>query len=194
MNNTDKGHNAIERIVLRLRNLGLGPDDEDENEDEEEEGFDSMPVTGEEKLEDLLKREWARPNTMFLDENNEGDGESLLPWEREEKERGERKAVGLRRTVIKAPTLAELTIEDEELRRLRRIGMHLRERINVPKAGITQAVLEKIHDKWRKNELVRLKFHEFLATDMKTAHEVVEVSFIAKSFLGSSIFMIFARN
>ncbi|XP_044466418.1 CRM-domain containing factor CFM3, chloroplastic/mitochondrial isoform X2 [Mangifera indica] len=174
LNNTDKGHNAIERIVLRLRNLGLGPDDEDENEDEEEEGFDSMPVTGEEKLEDLLKREWARPNTMFLDENNEGDGESLLPWEREEKERGERKAVGLRRTVIKAPTLAELTIEDEELRRLRRIGMHLRERINVPKAGITQAVLEKIHDKWRKNELVRLKFHEFLATDMKTAHKVVE--------------------
>ncbi|KAE8709675.1 hypothetical protein F3Y22_tig00110328pilonHSYRG00126 [Hibiscus syriacus] len=47
-----------------------------------------------------------------------------------------------------APTLAELTIEDEELRRLRRIGM--------------------------KDELVRLKFHEFLAVDMKTAHEIVE--------------------
>ncbi|KAE8652461.1 hypothetical protein Csa_013277 [Cucumis sativus] len=75
---------------------------------------------------------------------------------------------------MKAPTLAELTIEDEELRRLRRMGMSIRERINVPKAGTTQAVLEKIHGKWRKEELVRLKFHEELAHDMKTAHEIVE--------------------
>ncbi|XP_031259324.1 CRM-domain containing factor CFM3, chloroplastic/mitochondrial [Pistacia vera] len=175
LSNTDKGQNAIERIVLRLRNLGLGSDDEDEEEEGEEDGLDSMPVTGEEKLEDLLKREWARPNAVFLDEMNEAEDEWMLPWEREEKEREEGKVVGMkRRTVVKAPTLAELTIEDEELRRLRRMGMHLRERINVPKAGITQAVLEKIHDNWRKNELVRLKFHEFLATDMKTAHEVVE--------------------
>ncbi|RXI09408.1 hypothetical protein DVH24_034025 [Malus domestica] len=33
------------------------------------------------------------------------------------------------------------------------MGMVLRERISVPKAGITQAVLEKIHDTWRKTEL-----------------------------------------
>jgi RNA-binding protein YhbY len=44
----------------------------------------------------------------------------------------------------------------------------------VPKAGVTQAVTEKIHDAWRKSELVRLKFHEDLAHDMKTAHELVE--------------------
>ncbi|OMP02152.1 hypothetical protein COLO4_11302 [Corchorus olitorius] len=56
------------------------------------------------------------------------------------------------------------------------MGMYLRERINVPKAGLTQAVMEKIHDKWRKEELVRLKFHEVLAVDMKTAHEIVEVA------------------
>ncbi|KAG2282159.1 hypothetical protein Bca52824_053379 [Brassica carinata] len=56
--------------------------------------------------------------------------------------------------------VAELTIEDSELRRLRRDGMYLRVRINIPKAGLTQAVMEKIHDTWRKEELVRLKFHE----------------------------------
>ncbi|KAH0929635.1 hypothetical protein HID58_015362 [Brassica napus] len=38
--------------------------------------------------------------------------------------------------------------------------MYLRVRINIPKAGLTQAVMEKIHDTWRKEELVRLKFHE----------------------------------
>ena len=71
--------------------------------------------------------------------------------------------------------VAELTMEDEELRRLRRMGMYLRERISIPKAGLTKEVLQKIHDKWRKEELVRLKFHEVLARDMKTAHEIVEV-------------------
>lgn len=174
--NKDKGQSAIDRIVLRLRNLGLGSDDEDDDDnDDETDDFKSMPVTGEERLGDLLKRDWIRPDTMLVEKEKE---EALLPWERdgavvqvEEDEGG----LGLKkRRVIKAPSLAELTIEDEELRRLRRMGMYLRERINVPKAGITQAVLEKIHDKWRKEELVRLKFHEFLATDMRTAHEIVE--------------------
>ncbi|KAJ4713400.1 Chloroplastic group IIA intron splicing facilitator CRS1 [Melia azedarach] len=163
----DKGQSAIERIVLRLRNLGLGSDDEDE----EAEVDGPMPVAGEERLEDLLKREWVRPNAIL---EEEGDDDSVLPWEREENERKEEKSGVTRRRTVKAPTLAELTIEDEELRRLRRNGMYLRERINVPKAGLTQEVMQKIHDKWRKDELVRLKFHEELATDMKTAHEIVE--------------------
>ena len=33
----DKGQNAVERIVLRLRNLGLGSEEEQEEEEEEEE-------------------------------------------------------------------------------------------------------------------------------------------------------------
>ncbi|XP_056175164.1 CRM-domain containing factor CFM3, chloroplastic/mitochondrial [Syzygium oleosum] len=174
----DRGQNAIERIVLRLRNLGLGSDDGEEEEGEEEEGegeFRAAPPTGDERLGDLLRREWIRPDS-FLEED-EGGGEDdavLLPWEKEGKGDVEEKAVGGRKRSVKAPSLAELTIEDEELRRLRRMGMYLRERISVAKAGITQALLEKIHDKWRKEELVRLKFHEVLAVDMKTAHEVVE--------------------
>ncbi|XP_022765948.1 CRM-domain containing factor CFM3, chloroplastic/mitochondrial-like [Durio zibethinus] len=168
----DKGQSAIERIVLRLRNLGLGSDDEEEDDDETDD-YNQTPVTGEERLGDLLKREWVRPDTMVIEREKK---EAVLPWEREEAEVEvvEERGLGFKKRRVKAPTLAELTIEDEELRRLRRMGMYLRERINVPKAGITQAVLEKIHDKWRKEELVRLKFHEFLAVDMKTAHEIVE--------------------
>ncbi|KAI3411394.1 uncharacterized protein J3R85_018024 [Psidium guajava] len=171
----DRGKNAIERIVLRLRNLGLGSDDEEEADGEEGEGgFGAAPPTGEERLGDLLRREWIRPDS-FLEEDERGEDDAgLLPWEKEGKGEVEQKVVGDRKRSVKAPTLAELTIEDEELRRLRRMGMYIRERISVAKAGITQAVLEKIHDKWRKEELVRLKFHEVLAHDMKTAHEVVE--------------------
>ncbi|XP_062118130.1 CRM-domain containing factor CFM3, chloroplastic/mitochondrial [Humulus lupulus] len=178
----DRGQNAIERIVLRLRNLGLGSDDEDDNDDGGIglDGENAMPApTGGEKLGDLLQREWIRPDFVLAENEGEEDGqdEMVFPWEREEErnEEGGVKGVrGLDKRRMRAPTLAELTIEDEELRRLRRMGTSLRERISVPKAGLTQAVLEKIHDKWRKEELVRLKFHEVLATDMKTAHEIVE--------------------
>ncbi|XP_073151175.1 CRM-domain containing factor CFM3, chloroplastic/mitochondrial isoform X2 [Henckelia pumila] len=178
---TRAGTTAIDRIVLRLRNLGLGSDDERESGDisgglDLDSKLDEMGngAVEDAKLGDLLKRDWVRPDTFLV----ENEGNDLLPWE----EKGEDDydedlddgGVGVKKRAVKAPTLADLTIEDEELRRLRRMGMTLRERINVPKAGVTGEVLEKIHDKWRKCELVRLKFHEDLAHDMRTAHEIVE--------------------
>ncbi|KAG2667429.1 hypothetical protein I3760_15G114900 [Carya illinoinensis] len=168
----DKGQSAIERIVLRLRNLGLGSDGEDDGSDEMD-GGDAMPVTGEEKLGDLLQRDWVRPD-YILAESESGENDTVLPWERDDVKVEESGKKRERRVVVKAPSLAELTIEDQELRRLRGMGMVLRERISIPKAGLTKEVLEKIHGKWRKEELVRLKFHEVLAHDMKTAHEIVE--------------------
>ncbi|KAL5722136.1 hypothetical protein ACHQM5_005693 [Ranunculus cassubicifolius] len=170
-NGKGKGKDSIERIVNRLRNLdlGLGSEVEDGEIEALEEGNN---VGGEEeRLGDLLQRNWGRPDEIL---ENEEDAQMLLPWEREEIGGGfeEGKKVSDRRP--RAPSLAELTIEDVELRRLRTLGMTLRERMNIPKAGITTVIVEKIHDKWRKNELVRLKFHESLAHDMRTAHEIVE--------------------
>ncbi|CAN6451629.1 unnamed protein product [Victoria cruziana] len=160
----------IERIVERLRNLGLSDDDEEEDDDllpwEDKDGD-----VGEKDLSYLLQRRWERPDRI---RNKAENSELLLPWERDEEGGGEVKDLKKRERRVKAPTLAELTLPDEELKRLRRLGMLLRERISIPKAGVTQAVLEKIHDKWRKSELVRLKFHETLAHDMKTGHEIVE--------------------
>ncbi|RZC74834.1 hypothetical protein C5167_050316 [Papaver somniferum] len=170
--NGDRGRGAIERIVHRLRNLGLGSDDEKE---EEEDVDDGNAYTGEEKLGDLLQRKWGRPDS-FIDDDDEDDEDDrmLLPWERGEDERQVEEGGVLKKKRVKAPTYAELTIEDAELRRLRTLGMTLRERINIPKAGVTQLIVEKIHDQWRKSELVRLKFHESLAHDMRTAHAIVE--------------------
>ncbi|KAF8100205.1 hypothetical protein N665_0229s0034 [Sinapis alba] len=173
----DKGQTAIGRIVLRLRNLGLASDEDEYAEDNE---GDVKPVTGEERLGDLLKREWVRPDVILAEGEEESDDEDvLLPWEKNEEEQADERiegdgGVALKKRRGRAPSLAELTVEDAELRRLRGDGMYLRVKINIPKAGLTQAVMEKINDTWRKEELVRLKFHEVLARDMKTAHQIVE--------------------
>ncbi|CAL4901921.1 unnamed protein product [Urochloa decumbens] len=161
---------SIDRIVHRLRNLGLASDDDDPSAPA---STATAPPDGTERLGDLLDRSWARPDRQFAAASFD---DAVLPWERDDEAAagGRDEEDGAKRRRVKAPTLAELTIEDEELRRLRRLGMTLRDRITVPKAGVTTAITEKIHDAWRKSELVRLKFHEDLAHDMKTAHELVE--------------------
>ncbi|KXG22496.1 CRM-domain containing factor CFM3, chloroplastic/mitochondrial [Sorghum bicolor] len=163
---------SIDRIVHRLRNLGLASDDDDPSSVSAATAA-AAPPDGTERLGDLLDRSWARPDRQFAAASFD---DAVLPWERDDEPMGSARDEedGVKRRRVKAPTLAELTIEDEELRRLRRLGMTLRDRITVPKAGVTTAVTEKIHDAWRKSELVRLKFHEDLAHDMKTAHELVE--------------------
>ncbi|XP_008787651.2 CRM-domain containing factor CFM3, chloroplastic/mitochondrial isoform X2 [Phoenix dactylifera] len=163
LSQANAGRGSIERIVHRLRNLGLGLEDDEEVGSSEE----PRPLDGSEKLGDLLERSWNRPDLP-------GPDQAVLPWEREWESGFQGEGEGLKKRRVKAPTLAELTIEDSELRRLRRQGMLLRERMTIPKAGVTQAIVGKIHDAWRKSELVRLKFHEALAHDMKTAHELVE--------------------
>lgn len=154
-------------------------EEEGEKEQQEEEvEVSELPVSGDEKLSELLKRKWVRPDALLDDEDKEED-EMVLPWKREEEREMGGGDVGideegLKKRTIKAPSLAELTLEDELLRRLRREGMRVRERVSVPKAGLTQEVMEKIHERWRKEELVRLKFHEELAKNMRVAHEIVE--------------------
>lgn len=170
---------AIDRIVLRLRNLGLGSDDDEEEEDDNIEHSPEFVLTGDEKLGDLLRRDWVRPDRMLI--HDDDDEDTILPWEKEQQQREgiedeKRETQVVKKRTMKAPTLAELTLEDSELRRLRTLGTTLRERISIPKAGITATVLDQIHDQWRKSELVRLKFHEVLARDMKTAHQIVQVT------------------
>ncbi|KAL0690706.1 hypothetical protein Bca4012_090385 [Brassica carinata] len=128
----DRGQSAIEKIVLRLRNLGLASDEE---EDAEDNGGDVKAVTGEERLGDLLKREWVKPDVILAEGEEESeveDDDVLLPWEKknEEEHAAERiegdGVVALKKRRVRAPSLAELTVEDSELRRLRGEGMYLR--------------------------------------------------------------------
>jgi RNA-binding protein YhbY len=88
-----------------------------------------------------------------------------LPWKRQE-------GAMMRRSNTE---LAEKTLPEHELRRLRNVALRMLERTKVGVAGITQAVVDAIHEKWKSAEVVKLKFEGPLTVDMKRTHEILEV-------------------
>ncbi|XP_056176920.1 CRM-domain containing factor CFM3, chloroplastic/mitochondrial [Syzygium oleosum] len=84
-----------------------------------------------------------------------------LPWKS-----GERKQSNV--------DLAERVLPQHELRRLRKIALRMVERKKVGDAGITQALVDSIHEKWRVDEVVKLKFEGALSLNMKRTHQILE--------------------
>ncbi|MFQ6642647.1 hypothetical protein Gotur_017229 [Gossypium turneri] len=70
--------------------------------------------------------------------------------------------------------MAERMIPEHELRRLRNIALRMVERTKVGAAGITQALIEHIHERWKLDEVIKLKFEEPLSLNMNRTHEVLE--------------------
>ncbi|CAJ1941675.1 unnamed protein product [Sphenostylis stenocarpa] len=70
--------------------------------------------------------------------------------------------------------LAERTIPEHELRRLRKIALRTIERFDVGVKGITQDLVASVHQKWRDSEVVKFKFGIPLSTHMKKAHQLLE--------------------
>ncbi|KAG9455715.1 hypothetical protein H6P81_000223 [Aristolochia fimbriata] len=89
-----------------------------------------------------------------------------LPWERRGSLEEER-----RKSNIK---LAETTIPESELRRLQNVALRMQERVKIGVTGITQAVVDEIYDKWKTEEVVKIKFEGPSAVNMKRTHETLE--------------------
>ncbi|KAK8471066.1 hypothetical protein PHAVU_003G136300 [Phaseolus vulgaris] len=70
--------------------------------------------------------------------------------------------------------LAERTIPEHELGRLRKIALRTMERFDVGVKGITQELVALVHQKWRDSEVVKFKFGIPLSTQMKKAHQLLE--------------------
>ncbi|XP_051130445.1 CRM-domain containing factor CFM2, chloroplastic [Andrographis paniculata] len=93
----------------------------------------------------------------------------------EEKER-EKERIKKRREgkLEKVPTLAELTLPKEELARLTTIGIGLRKKLKVGKAGITEGIVNGIHERWRRSELVKITCEDICRLNMKRTHQLLE--------------------
>lgn len=104
-----------------------------------------------------------------MSSDNDSNGPVDLPWKREPRRDSEEVDQRSSKTL-----LAEKTLPEHELRRLRNISLRMLERIEVGVAGITQELVDTIHEKWKVDEVVKLKFEGPLTVNMKRAHETLE--------------------
>lgn len=74
----------------------------------------------------------------------------------------------------RAPTLAELSLNEEDLRRLRTIGIETRKKLKIGKAGITEGIVNSIHERWRQSEVVKIVCEDLCRMNMKRTHDLLE--------------------
>lgn len=98
-----------------------------------------------------------------------GDGEASSAARRQRRGRG-------RDAASAPPSAAELALPRDELRRLQGIGIKVRKRLKVGKAGITEGIVNGIHERWRNMEVVKIRCEDVWAMNMRRTHEILEVS------------------
>ncbi|KAL5201353.1 hypothetical protein ABZP36_035707 [Zizania latifolia] len=99
-------------------------------------------------------------------------GPVLLPWERVEDKDA---AFGGDRTGSHSNTeLAKRIIPEPELRRLRDVALRMKERMRVGPGGVTQVIVDSIHQKWKVDEVVKLRFEGPPNLNMKRTHDILE--------------------
>lgn len=169
---TSSGGSTMERIVEKLKKFGYMDDVSEEN--------DNKSVIEKGSIEDIFYvEEGLLPNTRggfsrespFGDENiaGGGNGGMRFPWEKNDPNEA-RRSLDSRRN----RSLAELTLPQSELSRLRNLALRIKNRTRVTRAGVTQQVVETICEKWKTSEVVRLKVEGPLALNMRRAHEILE--------------------
>ncbi|XP_056841945.1 CRM-domain containing factor CFM2, chloroplastic-like [Raphanus sativus] len=170
---------AIQRIADKLRSLGFA--------EEETNPHDSTPTTscqnppGEifvplpnqlpiHRVGHTIDTSWSTPSYPVP---KPGSGTAISRYHELKRVWKKEKAVE-RKDAEKVPSLAELTLPPGELRRLRSDGIRLTKKIKIGKAGITEGIVNGIHERWRTREVVKIFCEDISAMNMKRTHDVLE--------------------
>lgn len=149
----------MSKIVEKLKKFGYIDDTRDIKE---------QPLPEKGSVEDIFYADdGILPNSrggLSLDLSEEGK----FPWEKMNGEDSMRKKKS--KTV-----LAELTLPQGELRRLRHLAIRAKSKTKIGGAGVTNEIVDVIREKWETVEVVRLKCEGAPALNMKRMHEILEV-------------------
>ncbi|EEF44949.1 conserved hypothetical protein [Ricinus communis] len=168
---------AIQRIADKLRSLGFAehnpePHTRNSAETKQREGEIFIPLPNElskYRVGHTLDPSWSTPENPVP---RPGSGNAILRYhelrKQVKKEREDKKREA------KVPTLAELSLSEEELRRLRRIGIAEKRKLKVGKAGITEGIVNGIHERWRRSEVVKIVCEDLCRMNMKRTHDLLE--------------------
>ncbi|XP_020276962.1 CRM-domain containing factor CFM2, chloroplastic isoform X3 [Asparagus officinalis] len=167
---------AIQRISDKLRSLGYLPPNPNPNTNPNltSAGEIFIPTPHElpkHRVGHTIDSSWSLPENP-VPEPGTGIRRFRELW-RMEKEEG-RELRRKEKEEGNMPTVAELTIPAAELKRLRRVGIRLEKRLKVGKAGITEGIVNGIHERWRRSELVKIKCEDLCRMNMKRTHEILE--------------------
>ncbi|KAH0993871.1 hypothetical protein GBA52_005354 [Prunus armeniaca] len=167
----------MEKIVEKLKKFGY-VDDSNENKGEVR---DRVMEKG--SVEDIFYvEEGMLPNSRggFSEESPlgienvfGGDGKVRFPWEKPKEEEKQEEGSVRRKS---RTSLAELTLPESELRRLTNLTFQKKHKTRIGGGGVTQAVVEMIHERWKTSEIVRLKIEGPPALNMKRMHEILELA------------------
>ncbi|KAH7437028.1 hypothetical protein KP509_05G053300 [Ceratopteris richardii] len=100
-------------------------------------------------------------------------GANRFPWEIENKAK-EENSNNPRTRRLKPLSTAELTIPGPELRRLRILALHLKQRVKIGKQGVTKDLVNSIHQRFQTCEVVKVKCEGPPAGNMKQTLETLE--------------------
>lgn len=178
----DDGGSTMGKIVEKLKKFGYVGDGDGDGDNDERRGQGKERVIEKGSIEDIFYVEegllpnarggFSKESPLGLGEEVGSDGEVKFPWEKRKEEVAEGRWLVKRRS--SRTSLAELTLPESELRRLRNLTFQTKSKTRIKGAGLTQAVVDIIHEKWKTSEIVRLKIEGAPALNMKRMHEILE--------------------
>ncbi|KAJ4826434.1 hypothetical protein Tsubulata_013625 [Turnera subulata] len=168
-------HSAIQRIADKLRSLGFTSSDDHQPPppppnpapETKSAGEIFIPLPGQlskYRVGHTLDPSWSTPEKPTGRDGGAGREEWKDNAEARRKEREKRKV----------PTAAELNLGRPELRRLRTVGIAEKRMVKVGKAGITEGILNSIHERWRRSEVVKIVCEDLCKQNMKRTHDLLE--------------------
>ncbi|KAL0014228.1 hypothetical protein SO802_001297 [Lithocarpus litseifolius] len=170
-------NSAIQRIAHKLRSLGFAEDPQNPNPNPSPnagEIFIPLPhQLPKHRVGHTLDTSWSTPENPVP---VPGTGSAITKYHQLRREVIKQKVMHKkeRREEKTAPTLAELSLSEAELRRLRRLGIETRKKLKVGKAGITEGIVNGIHERWRRYEVVKIECEDLCRMNMKRTHELLE--------------------
>lgn len=118
-----------------------------------------------------LDPSWSTPENPVP---SPGSGTAITRFNELRSEVHKQRQLGKKDEEQRVPTLAELTLPMEELKRLRGLGIGLKKKLKVGKAGITEGIVNGIHERWRRYEVVKIACEDFCKMNMKRTHDLLE--------------------
>lgn len=186
---------AIQRIAEKLRNLGFtdensNPPPECEPARSSSAGEIFVPLPKQlpkHRVGHTIDTSWSTPENPVPEP---GSGTAIARFHRlrnevkkQQQSKLQEEGPANEKRKERVPTLAELSLPQQELRRLTTLGIQLKKKLKVGKAGITEGIVNGIHERWRRSEVVRIVCEDLCRINMKRTHDLLEVRTILIHFV-----------